>query len=69
MALADELLDQAIYLASIRPGQPNEASLRRAVSAAYYALFHLLTAAAASNMAPAFPAKLRPLVQRTFVHR
>ncbi len=41
MALASDLLDQADHLASFDSiGRPKQASLRRAVSAAYYALFH-----------------------------
>jgi hypothetical protein len=43
MSLADDLLKQAAFLAQREPKRPAQASLRRAVSAAYYALFHLLT--------------------------
>jgi hypothetical protein len=42
MAFADELLEQAYHLARKDPDPPKEASLRRAVSTGYYALFHLL---------------------------
>lgn len=42
MAFADDLLEQAFHLAN-REDNPTQASLRRAVSTAYYALFHLLT--------------------------
>ena len=42
MALPDDLLEQAHYLARREPKRPKQASLRRAVSTAYYALFHLL---------------------------
>lgn len=48
MALADELLDQAYHLAHKDP-DPLEASLRRAISSAYYALFHLLIEDAIGN--------------------
>ena len=37
-----QLLDQARALALQEPGKPRQASLRRSVSAAYYALFHWL---------------------------
>ncbi len=42
MALHDDLLAQADGLAHAEEKKPKQASLRRAVSAAYYALFHLL---------------------------
>ena len=37
-----DLIEQAEHLASKERGRPKEASLRRAVSTAYYALFHEL---------------------------
>jgi hypothetical protein len=40
VAYADDLLQQARQLAQIDPRRPKQANLRRAVSAAYYALFH-----------------------------
>ena len=49
MALADDLLEQAQHLAMRDPKRPRQASLRRAVSTAYYALFHLLIAATIVN--------------------
>lgn len=42
MTYHDELLQQALDLANKNPSSPAQADLRRAVSAAYYALFHLL---------------------------
>ena len=42
MTLANDLPAQAKHLASRERGRPRQASLRRAASAAYYALFHLL---------------------------
>src|SRR6185503_1425183 len=42
MSLADDLRRQAYHLATREPRRPKQASLRRAVSAAYYAIFHLL---------------------------
>jgi len=47
MGLADDLLHQANHLATYEGLNPSQASLRRAVSTAYYALFHLLTEDAA----------------------
>ena len=42
MAFPEDLLEQAHYLAQREPRRPKQASLRRAVSTAYYAIFHLL---------------------------
>lgn len=42
MSLHDDLLRQAEKLAVTDPRRPRQASLRRAVSAAYYAVFHKL---------------------------
>jgi hypothetical protein len=42
MGIADDLLALAGRLANPTPTEPEQASLRRSVSTAYYALFHLL---------------------------
>jgi hypothetical protein len=42
MAYHNDLLEQAIDLIHYKQPDPNQAALRRAVSTAYYALFHLL---------------------------
>lgn len=42
MSLHDDLKKQAWHLATREPKRPRQASLRRAISSAYYALFHLL---------------------------
>lgn len=65
MALADDLLEQARHLAKREPKRPRQASLRRAVSTAYYALFHLLTTDAVANWRVAAQ---RPLLARIFEH-
>ena len=50
MAYHDDLLRHAIFLSDLNlPDEEKQADLRRAVSAAYYAVFHLLTAEAAQN--------------------
>ncbi len=49
MAFADDLLEQAQPLAQREPKRPRQASLRRSVSTAYYALFHLLIAETTKN--------------------
>lgn len=43
MPFPNDLLEQARHLANREPKRPKQASLRRAVSTAYYALFHLLS--------------------------
>lgn len=49
MAFPNDLLEQARHLANREPKRPKQASLRRAVSTAYYALFHLLSIETAKN--------------------
>ena len=66
MALHDDLLAQAKSLLDFDSHRPKQASLRRAVSAAYYALFHLLVNEATSMMFS--EEKLRLLVGRAFSH-
>lgn len=68
MGLAEDLLEQARFLADREPRRPRQASLRRAVSAAYYALFHLLVDEAATRLSPREPETLRNLVHRAFAH-
>lgn len=49
MPYPNDLLEQARHLANREPKRPKQASLRRAVSTAYYALFHLLGIELAKN--------------------
>jgi hypothetical protein len=49
MSLHMDLLQQARRLARLDPNRPRQANLRRAVSAAYYALFHYLIDQACRN--------------------
>ncbi|HUI77816.1 MAG TPA: hypothetical protein VLY24_07855 [Bryobacteraceae bacterium] len=50
MAYPDDLIAHANFLVDLNgPQDPKQVDLRRAVSAAYYALFHLLTTEAAQN--------------------
>ena len=50
MAYHDELIQHASFLSELNlPDEPKQVDLRRAVSAAYYGLFHLLTTEAAQN--------------------
>ncbi len=68
--LSIDLLAQARMLARREPRRPKEASLRRSISASYYALFHYLieectklTVGTAHNRA-----RLRHFAGRAFVH-
>src|SRR5580704_5744522 len=49
MSLPEDLLEQAQHLAGREPKRPRQASLRRAISTGYYALFHLLISEAILN--------------------
>ena len=49
MAYADDLFREAHHLAKRGGKLANQASLRRAVSTAYYAVFHLLVADFVAN--------------------
>ena len=51
MALHHDLLAQAKDLANLEPTRPKQVSLRRAVSSAYYALFHLLVDCGSTRLA------------------
>jgi uncharacterized protein (UPF0332 family) len=49
MSYPNDLLEQAWHLAQREPKRPKQASLRRAISTGYYALFHLLITETAKN--------------------
>lgn len=65
MAFHDDLLKQAIQLIHKEPKNPKQASLRRAVSTAYYALFHLLISESVANWGRA---NMRAPLGRAFDH-
>jgi len=65
MSLAQDLLEQAEHLANRDGANPKQASLRRAVSTAYYALFRLLIDEAVSHWGIA---RHRGRLARTFDH-
>jgi uncharacterized protein (UPF0332 family) len=68
LTLHHDLLEQARGLAFREPGKPRQASLRRAVSTAYYSLFHFLLHEATNRLFPAKPATLRKRASRAFTH-
>ncbi len=65
MVFADDFLEQAYHLAKRERRNPRQASLRRAVSTAYYAVFHLLIDEAVGNWAVE---RQRSVLARTFDH-
>jgi uncharacterized protein (UPF0332 family) len=65
MSFADELLEQAYHLLNKDGENAKQASLRRAVSTAYYALFHLLIDEAVGNWAIVHQ---RSAIARSFEH-
>lgn len=66
MSLAEDLLSQATMLIRKERRRPRQASLRRALSTAYYALFHLLVSDASKLLST--KQKVRNLVGRAFAH-
>jgi hypothetical protein len=66
--LANDLLERARLLATVDVTRPKQASLRRAVSSAYYAVFHLLLAACMRRIAPSTPAGLAERIVRSLAH-
>ncbi len=66
MGLAQDLLQQADHLAAYEGVNPSQASLRRAVSTAYYALFHLLIEEAGQRWSGSSEA--RTGMERAFQH-
>ena len=67
MTLAADLLDQAAHLAALERGRPKQASLRRAISSAYYSVFHLIVEDASRYLVAG--SRLRPAVARSFEHQ
>jgi uncharacterized protein (UPF0332 family) len=65
VAYHEELMQQALLLVAKEPKKPKQASLLRAVSAAYYALFHRLIYEAVANWSRA---NLRAALGRAFDH-
>jgi hypothetical protein len=66
MAFAEDLLKQAFLLLNKESKNPTQASLRRSVSTAYYALFHLLIQDASANWSRL---DTRDYLARAFEHK
>lgn len=67
MPLADDLLGHASRL--LAAPAVSDVDCRRAVSASYYAVFHLISADAAEQASPQEPEGLRGRCQRVLEHR
>lgn len=70
MSLGNELIQQARHLATREKKRPKQASLRRAISTAYYALFHILVEASTKELlgTQSDTAMLRNVLARAFQH-
>jgi hypothetical protein len=68
VSLYRDLIEQAEHLALREPKKPRQASLRRAVSTAYYSMFHMLIGDGVLKLIPNSPAPLRMQAQRAFAH-
>jgi uncharacterized protein (UPF0332 family) len=68
LSLHHDLIEQAFHLAVREPKKPRQASLRRAISTAYYSLFHLLREDATKKFFPNAPANLRAKAGRAISH-
>lgn len=65
MTYKDDLLKQALHLATWDRRRPKQANLRRAISTAYYALFHFLISEAVNSWRIEYQ---RPVLARAFEH-
>ena len=70
MKFHEELLDQAKHLLERHEGSSQQADLRRAVSTAYYAIFHFMIAESCRRFLGDDPQneQLRQVLTRAFVH-
>ena len=68
MGLGSDLLEQARHLAALDQRRPKQASLRRALSTAYCAAFHLLVEDASRRLCPNGSAALANRMARAFTH-
>ncbi len=68
MQYANDLIAQAQDLISAGRGRPKQVNLRRAVSSAYYALFHEVVDQAVFLLIPPKPIELRQQARRTPTH-
>ena len=68
MISADELVGHAEWLADAGRGHPNDADVRRGISAAYYAVFHDLTERLSRQLVGSYPRDVRNGIRRIWSH-
>lgn len=68
MSLVDELLDTARRLVATTTPSPTDADIRRAISTAYYAVFHRLIDVAVNHLLPTHSADQHAGLGRAFEH-
>ena len=68
MSLPGDLLAQAKHLAEWDSRRPRQANLRRSISTAYYAMFHLVTSGCVQGFAPPVPNTLGMRMARAVAH-
>jgi hypothetical protein len=68
VALPDDYVNDALLHIAAQRRRPRQSILRRAVSAAYYAIFSELATDVARASAPGTPARLQTAVQRKVQH-
>lgn len=68
MSYAADLLKQARHLLIVDKTRPKQASIRRSISTAYYAVFHLLSDDAAARICTGQPAALVNQARRALTH-
>jgi hypothetical protein len=66
LALSDDLIVTARRLARANPNRPRQADLRRAVSTAYYAVFHALARQCADRFVGTGHNRSRPAWQQVY---
>lgn len=64
----DALLDHAEQLSDATKERPTDVALRRGISAAYYAVFHDLTAWAAKHLIGSCPREIQNEIRRSWSH-
>lgn len=68
MAFHDDLLVLADKICKFHTGKPQQATLKRAISTAYYALFHLLASESAATLGANLPSTAQCQLRRAFEH-
>jgi len=68
-SLPQDLIAQATHLANLDKNKPRQANLRRAISTAYYALFHFLITESLEVVATGSDQRVKHQLRRAFAHK